>query len=105
MKKSRIITNSPGLIFIVILFFAISACEKQTSGELTVMKGKFTESFIETGDLAAKKAIAVPMFRMDYRYGYSFKIVEMIFNGTYVNKGDTLMKLDDSPIRKFIITT
>lgn len=104
--KIIITTKLPIIILALIAsVFIISACSSSKSNELTVMRGKFTDSFTQTGELEAKKALAVPMQRMDYRYGYSFKIVEMMLNGSYVNEGDTLMKLDDAPIQKFIITT
>ncbi len=91
----------PG-IFILILAIC-SSCSEESSGELTVMQGRFVQSFTETGSLSAMMSAPIPMPRMDYRFGYEFKIVEMLDNGTYVKKGDTLILLDDAPIRKFII--
>jgi len=87
------------------LAILLGSCSSDETGGLTVLKGSFTASFTESGELEAKKALAVPLSRMDYRYGYSFKIIEMIPNGTYVNEGDTLMKLDDANIQKFLIST
>lgn len=88
--------------FILILLFN-GSCTKESSSDLTVMQGRFVQSFTETGTLSAMLSAPIPVPRMDYRFGYEFKIVEMIDNGTYVKKGDTLILLDDAPIRKFII--
>jgi multidrug efflux pump subunit AcrA (membrane-fusion protein) len=72
--------------------------------ELTIMEGYFKQYFTETGELVAIKAVAIPMPPVSYRYGYEFKIVEMVENGSMVNKGDTIIKLDPSTIEKFIIS-
>lgn len=87
------------------LFFLWQGCDKPpTRGDLTVLKGSFTQSFIETGSLSAILSAPILMPRMDYRFGYEFKIIDMLENGTYVKEGDTLIKLDDAPIQKFILT-
>jgi len=94
-----------GLMYILIsILLLCPACKKESPSELTVMEGKFVQSFIETGSLSAILSAPIPVPRMDYRFGYEFKIVEMLDNGTYVKKGDTLIMLDDAPIRKFILT-
>jgi len=99
------ISIRPGIMFILISILLLSpACKKESSSDLTVMEGRFVQSFIETGSLSAILSAPIPVPRMDYRFGYEFKIVEMLDNGTYVKKGDTLIMLDDAPIRKFILT-
>ncbi len=69
------------------------------------MQGSFTQSFTETGDLAAIKSKAVPMPRINYQYGYEFKIIQLLDNGSHVQQGDTIAKLDDSSIQKFILAS
>lgn len=103
------ITRNKILIIRAVFLFAAmlimsSACKKEVKRELTVLKGAFTQSFTETGTLSAMLSAPILMPRMDYRFGYEFKILEMIDNGTMVKEGDTLMKLDDAPIQKFILT-
>jgi multidrug efflux pump subunit AcrA (membrane-fusion protein) len=103
--KGPSLIRIPQIIILLPIILLLGACSGGEISEHTVMKGSFTASFTESGELEAKKALAVPLARMDYRYGYSFKIIDMIPNGTYVNEGDTLMKLDDSNIQKFLIST
>ena len=91
------------LVSIVLTFFA-TACKNESKSEITVLQGSFKQSFTETGTLSAILSAPIIMPRMDYRFGYEFKIIEMIDNGTLVQKGDTLIKLDDAPIQKFILT-
>ena len=91
------------LVSIVLIFFA-TACKNESKSEITVLQGSFKQSFTETGTLSAILSAPIIMPRMDYRFGYEFKIIEMIDNGTLVQKGDTLIKLDDAPIQKFILT-
>ncbi|MEA1876569.1 MAG: efflux RND transporter periplasmic adaptor subunit [Bacteroidota bacterium] len=89
----------------ILALFTLLSCQSSHSYlEMTVMEGPFRQSFTETGDLAAIKSTAVPMPRVHYQYGYEFKIMELMDNGSYVSKGDTIAKLDDSSIQKFIIS-
>ena len=92
-----------GTVIVLILMIQI-ACNEGSYDELTVMKGPFRQSITETGELIAIKAVAIPMPAVNYQYGYEFKIIEMVDNGTMVKKGDTIVKLDPSSIQKYIIS-
>lgn len=99
--------KNPQIIRLLVGFlgiFLVCSCNTTSFENLTVMEGQFRQSFTETGDLAAIKSKAVPMPRISYQYGYEFKIVQLVSNGTHVKKGDTIAKLDDSTIHKYIIT-
>jgi HlyD family secretion protein len=101
--KTKLLTSFAPIV--LLCAFCLGSCSSDSSGELTVKKGHFVSSFIETGSLSAKSAVAVPLPRLDYRYGYAFKIIEMINSGSIVEEGDTLMKLDDTSIQRFILST
>ena len=83
---------------------AFVSCTNSVESEYSVLKGHFTQSFTESGSLAALKVVAIPVPAIDWRYGYELKIVDMIVSGSYVKEGDTIIKLDDSSIQKFIIS-
>lgn len=80
-----------------------SGCQSESYTERSVIRGRFIQSITETGELAAVRSEAIPSPRMDYRYGYEFKIVDMIDNGAQVRTGDTLILLDDTSIQRFIV--
>lgn len=67
------------------------------------MKGEFVQSVTESGELEAIDATSIIMPRIDYRYGYAFKIVGIVDYGTVVEKGDSVVALDPSSIYKYII--
>jgi HlyD family secretion protein len=57
---------------------------------------------VENGELAAVDSRAFVMPRYG-RYWYSMKITGILKHGTEVEKGDSIMQLDGTEIRKFII--
>ena len=104
MKKTKHIHHLARGSLIILLITIQIACNKVSYDELTVMKGPFIQSITETGELAAIKAVAIPMPAFSYQYGYEFKIVELVENGSSISKGDTIVKLDASSIQKYIIS-
>jgi len=95
MKKKTIIP--------ILFCLVMTACNQVTDVEYSVMKGRFVNSFTETGNLASVKAVALVTPRIHYQYGYEFKIIQMAENGEQIHKGDTVIRLDDSSIQKHII--
>jgi multidrug efflux pump subunit AcrA (membrane-fusion protein) len=67
------------------------------------MKGPFRQSVIETGELQAVNASFLSMPRINYLYGYNFKIIGLAEHGKNVRKGDPVIKVDPSSVQKFII--
>lgn len=92
------------LILWVLLLILFVSCGKDGSGEYTVKKGQFKQSFTETGELEAISAAALVMPRISYQFGYEFKIVGLAEHGKMVKEGDTLIRIDPSSIQKFIIS-
>jgi hypothetical protein len=90
------------LLYLLLIFISIS-CSKGKPEDFTVMTGSFRKSIIETGELDATKASFIMMPRIDWQYGYQFKIIGLEEHGKTVHKGDSVIKLDASSIYKFII--
>jgi multidrug efflux pump subunit AcrA (membrane-fusion protein) len=67
------------------------------------MKGPFRQSVIETGELQALNASYLSMPRINYVYGYNFKIIGLAEHGKNVHKGDPVIKVDPSSVQKYII--
>jgi len=67
------------------------------------MKGPFRRSVIETGELQAVNASFLGMPRINYIYGYSFKIIGLAEHGKNVHKGDSVIRVDPSSVQKYII--
>lgn len=103
--KRNLKKNGTLVFLIIILALFAGSCQTDHSEKFTVMEGRFTASFIETGELAAIRSTAITMPRINYQYGYEFKIIGMVDNGSEVKEGDTLVRLDDSSIQKYIISS
>jgi HlyD family secretion protein len=67
------------------------------------MKGHFRQSVIETGELQAVNASYLMMPRINFIYGYSFKVIGLAEHGKLVHKGDQVITVDPSSVQKFII--
>ncbi|MFA9388666.1 MAG: efflux RND transporter periplasmic adaptor subunit [Prolixibacteraceae bacterium] len=78
------------------------SCSKQNAQYPSLQKGDFTQTIIETGELAAveAKSFVLPRFG---RYWYEMKIVGLLDHGTRVAAGDSIIQLDPTEIKKFII--
>jgi HlyD family secretion protein len=92
----------PCLLVIVPCLLYVDCNRKQESG-YSVMKGHFRQSVIETGELQAVNASYLSMPRINYIYGYSFKIIGLAEHGKNVRKGDPVITIDPSSVQKFII--
>lgn len=91
---------------IVLLFIGLLACNGNESLEVptTLVKlGTFTEELIEEGVVQSVNSIVITSPRISYRYG-SLKIVTIVEDGTEVSKGDTVLVLDPSEVKRAIIT-
>ena len=90
------------LIVIVLLTVAVS-CNPDKKNGYMVLKGPFTQSIVETGELQAVNASTLTMPRINSIYGYNFKIIELAEHGKQVQKGDPVFRVDPSTVQKFII--
>jgi multidrug efflux pump subunit AcrA (membrane-fusion protein) len=88
----------------LILVCMVLSCNKNPGWEFTVMKGHFRQSIIETGELEAVSASAITMPRLGWQYGYEYKVIAMVEQGSMVHRGDTIIRLDPSTIEKVIIS-
>ena len=90
---------------ILLAFTSILAvsCGMDSSGGFTVKKGPFKQSFTETGELEAVSAAALTLPRINEEFGYELKILALAEQGEMVKQGDTVIRIDPSPILKFII--
>lgn len=84
------------------LFISNISCKKSESGYM-VMRGPFRQSVIETGELQAVNSSTLTMPRINYIYGYNFKVVGLAEHGKNVHKGDPVIKVDASSVQKYII--
>jgi HlyD family secretion protein len=89
----------------LLLFLCIipASCHRTNETGYSVMKGPFRQSVIETGELQAVNASFLSMPRINYIYGYNFKIIGLAEHGKNVRKGDPVIKVDPSSVQKFII--
>jgi HlyD family secretion protein len=90
-----------GLLTIFILVNI--ACRRDPGTRYSVMNGPFRQSVIETGELQAVNASFLSMPRINYIYGYNFKIIGLAEHGKNVHRGDTVIRVDPSSVQKFII--
>ena len=81
----------------------LSACgNPEHSGELRVHKGDFDATLVESGELMAVKAKPILMPYVGWKYGWQFKITDMVEHGSIVAAGDTVVKLDPANVQKFL---
>lgn len=104
-KQHNIYKNTiPGSgMLVLILLIILVSCRKSSPDDLTVISGSFRQSITETGELQAVNASYIFMPKINYIYGYNFKIVGIAEHGKSVHKGDSIVKLDPSSIYKYII--
>jgi HlyD family secretion protein len=90
-------------LFVAVLVPVSISCNRKQESGYSVMKGPFRQSVIETGELEAVNASYLGMPRINYIYGYNFKIVGLAEHGKNVRKGDPVIKVDPSSVQKYII--
>jgi HlyD family secretion protein len=81
----------------------INSCNRDNENRYTVMEGPFRQSVIETGELQAVNASFLTMPRINYIYGYNFKIIGLAEHGNFVHKGDSVIIVDPSSVQKYIL--
>jgi hypothetical protein len=96
MKKVKI------LLLAGMLFF-ISCSKNNKDSEFKIQKGSFKASITETGELLAINAVSINMPSIGFRYGFRFKIIDLVDNGTLIKLGEKIAKIDEATVRKRII--
>ena len=91
------------LVICSTIIFIIICCRRASIEEFTVKSGPFRQSIKETGDLEAVNASYISMPRLNWEYGYQFKVVGLAEHGKHVQKGDSVISLDPSSIYRFIL--
>ncbi len=88
---------------VLIIMMVISGCDSSDSpNELCILMGDFDATIIEAGELLAVKAKPILMPYVGWKYGWQFKITEMVEHGWMVSAGDTVVKLDPASIQRFL---
>lgn len=103
ITKLKPIHGSGKLNILCICLMLLVSCKPASEKKYTVMKGNFTQSVTESGELEAIRATSIIMPRISHRYGYSFKLVGLAEHGIMVESGDSVVALDPSSIYKYII--
>jgi hypothetical protein len=92
------------LIFIIVacVFFIFSACGNSTDDRLLASNNQAGVRIVETGELAAidSRSFVMPRFG---RHWYQMKIIGILKHGTEVEAGDSIIQLDLTEIKKYII--
>lgn len=90
-------------ILLPFLLLLQASCNRDGGSGYSVMKGPFRQSVIETGELQAVNASFLTMPRINFVYGYNFKIIGLADHGKNVHKGDQVIRVDPASVQKYII--
>ena len=83
-----------------LVLLLIAGCKEKSAGERKLIeKGN---RIVETGELAAIDSRAFVLQRYG-RYWYQMKIIGLLKHGSKVNAGDSIIQLDPTEIKKYII--
>jgi len=85
------------------VFLLSVSCNNRDNSGYSVSEGPFMQSVIETGELQAVNASFLSMPRINYVYGYNFKIIGLAQHGKTVHKGETVIVVDPASVQKYII--
>lgn len=88
------------LLLLVFVFFI--SCGSNTNDEEGKEGSSHGKTIIETGELAAVNSKAFVLSRYG-RYWYEMKVIGILEHGSLVNAGDSIIQLDPTEIKKFII--
>jgi multidrug resistance efflux pump len=89
------------LFLTVIVLPCIISCSNRGNKGDTSLTGK-SESVFETGELVAvnSKLLMLPQYG---RYWWEMRVIGLLEHGAIVNKGDSIIQLDPSDVKKYII--
>lgn len=88
------------LIFKILIILILTSCKEKNVN--TLDGDDSGTSIIESGELASVETRSVVMPRYG-RFWYSMKVTGILKHGSEVKKGDSIIQLDGTEIRKYII--
>ena len=83
----------------MIVLFVFSCSDKKEEGSERKAQGK---NIVETGELAAINSLSFVLTRYG-QYWYQMRVIGILEHGTIVNAGDSIIQLDPTEVKKFII--
>jgi len=90
-------------LLVAAVFLLSVSCNNRDNSGYSVSEGPFMQSVIETGELQAVNASFLSMPRINFVYGYNFKIIGLAQHGKTVHKGETVIVVDPASVQKYII--
>jgi len=87
----------------MILLLYLVSCNTVKDTGYSILQGPFRQTVTETGELQAVNATTLTMPKINYIYGYNFKIIGLAEHGKTVQKGEPVVIVDPSSVQKFII--
>ena len=97
--KKRIPVN---IFVLCYALFLVVSCSNSAKRDGNIVNDNSGHKIIETGDLSAidTRSFVLPRFG---NYWYQMKIIGILKHGSIVKAGDSIIRLDPSEIKKFII--
>ena len=83
----------------MIVLFVFSCSDKKEEENRRKADGK---NIVETGELAAINSLSFVLTRYG-QYWYQMRVIGILEHGTIVNAGDSIIQLDPTEVKKFII--
>jgi HlyD family secretion protein len=90
-------------IICCIFIFSFFSCSRDKKEFYQIQQGTFRSSITETGELQAVRAKYITMPYIGWKYGWRYKIIGILEHGARVEKGDSLIQIDESNVMKFLI--
>jgi HlyD family secretion protein len=90
-------------VLVAAVFLLSVSCNNGDNSGYSVSEGPFRQSIIETGELQAVNASFLSMPRINFVYGYNFKVIGLAEHGKTVHKGETVIVVDPASVQKYII--
>jgi len=92
------------LYYLLVVCIVLKGCHKTgTSEDLCIQKGDFEATLTETGELLAVNARSVLVPYVGWKYGWQYKIIEMVEHGSNVKIGDSVAQIDPANVMKFLV--
>ena len=90
------------MFFLPMVLALMLSCKDQPIKVYKIEKGSFSQTIVETGELAAvdTRAFIMPRFN---RYSSQMKVIGLLDQGAEVKPGDSIIQLDPTDIKKIII--
>lgn len=99
MMNKYTLSKICSLLIVLILF---SSCENDLIKDILSGEKEKGKTIIETGELAAVNSKSFILTRYGQRW-YQMKIIGILEHGSIVNEGDSIIQLDPTDIKKFIV--